>query len=465
MRHHSSIISETCDHPECVTTQQKILQSDRYTGIAPQIASQDYPCPQDLTRNSMNLSFLLTCRQIYYEARHLPYMRTRFFTQEVGSFSNTSFCLRRWQVQLIQYLNIRVPPEQGMDTHLAEWNETFSLISLSFSNLAAISIQIYLHFPVQAVRDTFWDGGLLQLCRLKSLRGMKLSIFVSDPAWQTTRDPVAFFTYAAGSLPDFMDETTDRNKQLPSLLPSSLPPHQTPQHICFHCARDKLRDQVQQDTSISQEWASPDSYHSGRLFFRFAPNVFPLYVRSLIHTLPSRWPHRTHADIRREDRLHTNKTDYAYVYLDDGSDPDHSRYPIFGFQFNPNLEQQHNEEYIAQGLAALRLSRERLRRSLASSPSSSPSSLSVRYRQREDDGARRSSRSSNTQEQRKEPWHQRSEAIVPNTRRWTSPVVPEDSRSRLAVASAENERPGDWRRQLTEEAFAPFIESFPMALC
>ncbi|GKZ24254.1 hypothetical protein AbraIFM66951_002287 [Aspergillus brasiliensis] len=463
MRHHAFIIPETCSHPECVATQQNILRSDPYTGLASRIASQDYPCPQDLDRNPMDLSFLLTCRLIYNEARHLPYMRTIFFTQEVGSFSNFTFCLQRWQVQSIQYLKIRVPPEQGMDTHLAEWNETFSLISLGFSNLAAISLQIYLRFPVQTVRDTFWDGGLLELCRLKRLRGMRLSIFEFDPAWPATRDPEIFFTYTAGSLPDFMDEATDKNNQ----LPSSLPPLQTPQHICFRRARDTLRDRVQQDTSISKEWTSPESYYSGRLFFRFAPNVFPLYVRSLIHSLPSRWPHRTHADIRREDRLHNNKADYAYVYTNTASDSEHSRYPIFGFQFNPNLKLLHNEEYVAQGLAALRLSRERLLRALASDSSSSSSSF--RHRQRDDDDgdARRSSRSSVHQERKEEPRHAKSVSIVPalSPRRWTSPVIPQDSPGRRTVmSSAENERPGDWRRQLTEEAFAPFIESFPMAL-
>lgn len=112
-----------------------------------------------------------------------------------------------------------------MDTHLAEWNETSSLISLGFPNLAAICIQIYLHFPVQAVRDTFWDGGLLEFCRLKRLRGVRLSIFEFDPAWPNTRDPVVFFEYAAGSLPNLMDESTDGNKQLPS--------HQTPQEEVF----------------------------------------------------------------------------------------------------------------------------------------------------------------------------------------------------------------------------------------
>ncbi|GLB02017.1 hypothetical protein AtubIFM57258_000430 [Aspergillus tubingensis] len=344
-----------------------------------------------------------------------------------------------------------------MDTHLAEWNETFSLISLGFPNLAAISIQIYLHFPVQAVRDTFWDGGLLELCRLKRLRGVRLSISEFDPAWPATRDPVVFFTYAAGSLPDFMDEITDRNKQLPSLLQSSLPSHQTPQHICFRDARDKLRHRVQQDTSIGVEWASPDSYHSGQLFFRFAPNTFPLYVRNLIHTLPRRWPHRTHAHIRREDHLHRNKTDYAYVYIDSASHPEHNQYPIFGFQYNPNLRRQHNEQYIAQGLAALRLSRERLRYSLASAPYS-------RHRQREDGDPRPLSQSSRDQERKEEPCHQVSEVRVPAPRHWATPGFQENFPSRRALTSTENERPGDWRRQLTEEAFAPFIESFPMAL-
>ncbi|PYH69145.1 uncharacterized protein BO88DRAFT_365462 [Aspergillus vadensis CBS 113365] len=446
MRHQPSIIIATCNHPQCVTTQQKILQSDQYIGTAPQIASPDYPRPQDLANNCMNLSFLRTCRQIYHEARHLPYMRTIFFTQQVGTFSNFSFCLRRWQVQSIQYLKICVPSQQGMDTHLAEWNETFSLISLGFPNLAAISIQVYLHFPVQAVRDTFWDGGLLELCRLKRLRGMRLSIFEFDPEWPTTRDPVVFFEYAAGSLPNLLDETTDRNKQLPS--------HQIPQHICFCDARDKFRDRVQQDTPIGEEWASPDSYHSGQLFFRFAPNTFPLYVRNLIHTLPRRWPHRTHADIRREDHLHRNKTDYAYVYIDS---TEHSQSPIFGFQYNPNLRHQHNEKYIAQGLAALRLSRERLRRSVANAPYS-------RHRQREDGDTGLSSQSSRDRERKEKAFHRGPEIMVPVYQRWTSQIAREHAPSRRAVTSAEDERPGDWRRQLTEEAFAPFIETFPMAL-
>ncbi|BCR98728.1 uncharacterized protein AKAW2_40411A [Aspergillus luchuensis] len=91
MRHYPSIIPATCNHPECVTTQQKILQSDQYTGTAPQIASQDYPLPQDLANNSMNLSFLRTCRQIYYEARHIPYMRTIFSPSKLELSPNFHF--------------------------------------------------------------------------------------------------------------------------------------------------------------------------------------------------------------------------------------------------------------------------------------------------------------------------------------------------------------------------------------
>ncbi|PWY74893.1 hypothetical protein BO83DRAFT_426482 [Aspergillus eucalypticola CBS 122712] len=254
-----------------------------------------------------------------------------------------------------------------------------------------------------------------------------------------------------------MNETTNKNKQLPSLLQSSLPPHQAAQHICFRSARHRLRVRVQQDTSTDEEWTSHDSYHSGQLFFRFAPNTFPLYVRNLIHTLPRRWPHRTHADLPREDRLHRNKTDYAYVYIGSASDPEHSQSPIFGFQYNPNLRHEHNEEYIAQGLAALRLSRERLRRSVAFAPYS-------RHRQREDGDPRPTSQSSRDQERKEETCHQAFEVMVPAPRRWASPGFQEYSPRRGVVTSAENERPGDWRRQLTEEAFAPFIESFPVAL-
>ncbi|RAL15130.1 uncharacterized protein BO97DRAFT_385410 [Aspergillus homomorphus CBS 101889] len=464
MRH--PLYLQACNHPECATTQQKVLQSDQYIGLAPRIASQDYPCPQDLECNSMNLSFLLTCRLIYYEARRLPYARTVFFTQEVGSFSNFPFCLWHWQVQSLRYLKIRVPPEQGMDTHLAEWNETFSLISLGFPNLAAISIQIHLRFPMQTVRDTFWDGGLLELCNLRCVQGMRLSVFKFDSTWPPTEDPDIFFAYSAGSLPSFMEETSGRERRLPVRLSSLLPPDE---HICFRRARDRLRDQVRQDASISEEWASHDSYHSGQLFFRFSPNAFPLYVRHLIHALPRRWPHRTHADIRREDRLHTNKTEYAYVYREDPSCPELPRQPIFGFQFNPNTTLKHNDEYIARGLAALRLSRERLSRKQllrSSPPSSSSSGLSNSCstgRQRDENDTRPSLPLPGNQGQG-EPRYPRYDVLSSARQRRASPVVPEVPHSRREVTPAENEKPGDWRRRLTEEAFAPFIESLHMAL-
>ncbi|PYH47820.1 uncharacterized protein BP01DRAFT_414124 [Aspergillus saccharolyticus JOP 1030-1] len=440
-----SYIQQACNHPECATTQQKVLQSDHYTGLAPRIASQNYPCPHDLACNSMNLSFLLTCRLIYYEARHLPYI-----------------------LQLLRYLEIRVPPEQGMDTHLAEWNETFSLISLGFSNLAAISIQIYLRFPMQTVRDTFWDGGLLELCRLKGLQGMRLSVLKFDSAWPPTEDAEIFFAYSAGAIPSVMENTSGRERRVPVHLSSSLPPNE---HICFRRARDKLREQVRQDASIGEEWTSHDSYHSGQLFFRFSPNVFPLYVRHLIHALPRRWPHRTHADIRREDRLHTNKTEYAYVYREDNSCSEHHRRPIFGFQFNPNATLKHDDEYIARGLTALRLSRERLSRkrllrSSSSSSSSSPSNsfpFSSTGRQRDENDTRPTLPSPRNRGQG-EPRYSRIDALSSARQRRASPVVPEVPQSRWEVIPAENERPGDWRRRLTEEAFAPFLESLPMAL-
>ncbi|PWY94121.1 hypothetical protein BO94DRAFT_553946 [Aspergillus sclerotioniger CBS 115572] len=375
-----------CTHPGCQSTQGQAISRDIYVGHGPLIASGHYPCPLSLQRNpSLSLGFLRTCRQVYEEARELPYRQTTFFTQELATFANFTYCLKTWQVASISHLQIRIPLVQSVETHLPEWNETFSLLSLAFCGLSSISVEIYFRYAEQTWRDTFWDGGLLELDRL-NLKGMRLAIY------QGETNPQSFFDYSAGTL-------------------ESKPENQTtslPNPISFHHARDTLR---QRDRSRI------DPNDTGRIFFRLSPNDFPLYVCNLIHLLPQR--NRTDAEIRRQDR---RQREYIYHYAYAEDDSDHS-YPIFGFQFNDNLKA--NKEEIARGLEKLQRSRQRLQQQRAGSPL---------------------------------PFRPSRRGVYPQSRRNSLDYQPDNS-----DAWEDAERPGDWRRRLVQEAFAPFMESFPFS--
>ncbi|OJJ77172.1 hypothetical protein ASPBRDRAFT_50124 [Aspergillus brasiliensis CBS 101740] len=379
-----------CSHLGCQTKQGQTVSRDIYVGHGPLIASGHYPCPQSLERNpALSLGFLRTCRQVYEEARHFPYRRATFFTQELGSFANFTYCLKAWQVSSIAHLRIRIPLVQSVETHLAEWNETLSLISLAFHGLSTIAIDVHFRYAEQTWRDTFWDGGLLELDRLK-LKGMQLVIYEGE------RDPRQFFEYSAGTLAS--------GKQSNQKAATRTNP------ISFHHARDTLRQRDQ---------SRIDPNDTGRLFFRLSPNDFPLYVCNLVHLIPQR--PRTEAEIRREDR-HQRDYNYHYAYPED--DPEHVN-PIFGFQFSEELKE--NKDEIARGLDKLQRSRKRLQQQRAKSPLPLPFKPSRR-------------------------------GVYPQSRRNSQEY--QFDRSDMGE---EIERPGDWRRRLVQEKFAPFMESFPLS--
>ncbi|KAB8238997.1 uncharacterized protein BDW43DRAFT_296368 [Aspergillus alliaceus] len=350
------ISPRVCSHPECQRIQQQTLDTDIYVGNGVLIASSHYPCPH---------------------------------------FANFTYCLKHWQADSLANLAFRIPLRQGMETYLAEWNETLSLVSLGFPGLSAISIEIHVQYPPLALGDTFWDASLLELDRL-NLKGINLVIYEGT---ETAANNV-FFKYSAGTLPRLMVTTP---------APPGLP-------VSFRHARDALR----------HEKNAPVNHGPGRLFFRLSPNLFPLYVRSLIHLLP--WRGWTQGDVRQEDRYQRIAT-YEYAYAND--DEEHRR-PIFGFQFNRQLKD--DNQYIARGLAKLRESRQRLEQLYEREPPESciPLRRGITKPKKETD---------------------------PRYSRYASLLSDADGGTNCRV-----ERPGDWRRQLIEESYAPFIESFPMSV-
>lgn len=215
---------EACSHADCMAAMQQKLQSDIYNGSRLLIASSHYPCPRSLKRNQTNLRFLLTCHQVYQEARTIPYSQSTFHVQDIGSFANFTFCLKSWQVRSLAHLTFDISTRRGMETHGAEWNETFSLIGLSFLGVSTISLNITVAWTEICFKNVFWDGGLLELDRLK-LKGIKLVIWRTNPEGHSK----IYFSYSAGSL------SLSRGANSFAVLPS---PSDHP--ISFRHARDAL---------------------------------------------------------------------------------------------------------------------------------------------------------------------------------------------------------------------------------
>jgi hypothetical protein len=126
-----------------------------------------FPCPKSLASISgLDLDILCVCRQIYYEARHIPYTENTFMTAHLSSFSNFLYCLKTWQIQCISHLSFKFPETLSMAEFLWEWNDIFSLIAASFFRLRTVSFQMQLYNKSNACYSTFWDAGLLKLDHL-----------------------------------------------------------------------------------------------------------------------------------------------------------------------------------------------------------------------------------------------------------------------------------------------------------
>ncbi|PWY77440.1 hypothetical protein BO70DRAFT_380696 [Aspergillus heteromorphus CBS 117.55] len=387
-------------HPSCSSLQSHILNVDMHIGNRTMVSSPHYPCPHSLTRNpALNLNFLATCHQVYREARHLLYQQTVFWTQEVGSFSNFMCCLKNWQVREIRHLRLRLPSDMGMDMYLWEWNEVFALIGRACSGLRSVGVEVHTIQPKSTWRDIFWDGGLLGLDRLR-LEGLRFVVYKREG---DTGLGTVYFDYQVGVFPpsDLLSSPLATTPVLEA--PEAPGASETPEVISFHEVRNTLRHV--QNVPITTE--------PGRLFLRLSPNLLPLYISNLIHMLPRR--HHTHAEIRREDRYQREYV-YHYAYPDDDTEQEN---PVFGFQFSEELKD--DEQYIARGLARLRESRKRLARKAM-----------------EGGGGL--------------GWVKK-----PEVRRGI-----QGKRVVLEGEEEEEEKAGDWRRRLTQETYAPFIEAFPM---
>ncbi|KAL1998518.1 hypothetical protein VTN02DRAFT_6024 [Thermoascus thermophilus] len=413
-------------HYQHVNCQNQILQiarSDLYLSWAPLTISKHFPCPGSLDR-CMDLNLLLTCRQVYHEARILPYTQNWFRTWQLGSFSNFTWCLKSWQVRSIAHLAISITEDFGMHKNLAEWNEMFSLIAESFLGLQTLSIEMYLdHYTDTSLRSTFWDGGLLELDRL-NLKGIQL-ILHGPP------EEEPYLKYAAGvqvGPPRFHHSSQDPSTKgdtrtvESSVDDGAVESSECPQQdrpVSFRHARNLLR---------ARYGDVKDAEQDQRLFFRFSPNPNPLYVRNLIRMLPRRG--RTHADIRREDML---QREYSFhnAYEDSDTEKEH---PIIGFQFRETA----SPDEVARGLQKMRVSRERLVESCKRWGPVYQREAQQRLRER-------------------------------RLRHQTRPDAPSLGREVTRAPSVqseadelEEENRGQWRRRLMEETFSPFIESFPI---
>ncbi|QKX60392.1 uncharacterized protein TRUGW13939_07537 [Talaromyces rugulosus] len=211
-----------------------------------------------------------------------------------------------------------------MTIFLAEWNDIFSLIAASFTGLQTVSITIQLvNFP-HIWGSSFWDAGLLELDRI-NLKSAQFVIVDENLSRQ--------FTYTAGKefsplisaitttclFQEQTQHTTDSIKNEPRTIVIQEP------DVSFHRCRDRLREIHSYD---------PKNEADTILFFRFARNPCPLYVRNLFHLVPQRA--RSDANIRHEDRLQRDYAPYKYVHQG-GIDDTENVNRVFGYQFyGPN---------------------------------------------------------------------------------------------------------------------------------
>ncbi|RAH64980.1 uncharacterized protein BO66DRAFT_475411 [Aspergillus aculeatinus CBS 121060] len=358
-------------------------------------------------------ALLQTNRQLHHETHSYAYSAPLFRTQQTEAFASFTSGLTRPQIHAIRHLAFFLPLAQGMETHAAEWHETFALVRHAYPHLRSVSVEMALAFPAAGGKDTYWDGGLLELDRLRSLRGMRVVVYGGDvaaAAAEVEKKPdEPFFLYEAGTLHPAASDIRGRTGAAAAAAAGT-----GTTAISFHHARDALRRRL----ALAPSNPSPDDNEEdpGRLFFRTSPNVFPLYVRNLTEMLLRR--RRSHAEIRGEDRMQRNEI-YHYVYLDERP---FEWGRVFGFQYSRSAKLEEGE--LERALEGLRLARERLRvrRENGELGACSRPEASGRVALRERKGVRR--------------------------------VQEEDTGARA-------ERPGAWKKQLLLEASAPLIESFP----
>ncbi|KAI0576699.1 hypothetical protein Alg130_08684 [Pyrenophora tritici-repentis] len=358
-------------HSECQRQIRKCLTSDIYLGTGVRTHSEHYPCPQSIAGCDLDLNLLLSCRQVYWEARKLPYALNTFLTKEVGTFSNFMYCLKTWQVQAMAHLTFEILEKQGMTQYLSEWNDIFALLAASFSALETTAIQVQLYDPISACWNPFWDGGLLALDHLQ-LKEVKFIIVDGDMQ--------PYFTYSANP---------SHNQSMP-----------------FRECRDLLR--------LDRGYNHGDNEYL-RVICRNSPNPCPLYVPNLIR--PLSWYDGSDRMLRHEDILQRDYSAYQYNFEEFGT----MERAIFGYQFDATAT---SKAEIEENTRKLHRSRERLARKL--------SSQAVELRPR-----------------RSQPYHTDAN---------------DDTRGEMAPLNStriNNETPGQWRRLLNEETFAPFFESFP----
>lgn len=256
-------------HPECQSRINEWKASDLYSIFDVTTHSEHYPCPRSIAGYDLNLDLLLTCRQIYFyfEARKLPYALNTFLVKELGIFSNFCYCLKRWQIRAITQLAFDIPME-GITVNVGEWNDIFSLMAASFSCLERISGHMQLEVPRDTLRDSFWNGGLLELDRLR-LKEVKATILEEDMQ--------PHFTYS-----------TNRSQD---------------QWLPFQDCRDRLYPDRGYDRKDDL-----DLYIS----YRYTSNPCPLYIRNLIYLMAGR--DQSHVTLLPESFDQRNYPAYRFDY-------------------------------------------------------------------------------------------------------------------------------------------------------
>ncbi|RAH50973.1 uncharacterized protein BO95DRAFT_510498 [Aspergillus brunneoviolaceus CBS 621.78] len=355
-------------------------------------------------------ALLLTNRQLHHETHSYAYSAPLFRTQQTEAFANFTSCLTRPQIHAIRHLAFFLPLAQGMETHAADWHETFALVRHACPHLRSVSVEMALAFPAASGKDTYWDGGLLELDRLRSLRGMRVIVYGGDvAAAEVEKKPEEpFFLYEAGTLHPAASDIRGRTVAAAAAAGTGTTA------ISFHHARDALRRRLALALAPSNPSPDDNEEDPGRLFFRPSPDIFPLYVRNLTEMLLRR--RRSHAEIRGEDRMQRNEI-YHYVYLDERP---FERGRVFGFQYGRSVKLEERE--LERALEGLRLARERLR---------------VRRENGELGACTRPGR------------------VAVRERHGLRQVHGGEG------TGARDERPGAWKKQLLLEASAPLIESFP----
>lgn len=403
------------DHDDCQWKIQQLLLTDLYSTSSVHLHASHFPCTKLLDKNvssNPNLDILRVCRQVYREARHIPYSKNTFLVFDLNAISNFLYCLKAWQAESIGHLAFDIVEARGMTIFLAEWNDIFCLMSAALKGLQTVSITIQLVDMPHIWGSSFWDAGLLELDRihLKSARFVIVDEHLKPQ-----------FVYTAGK--DFYPS--------PSTLTSTSPVEKQPQDsadlnkprvdfmqdsiVSFHRCRDRLRE---------IHSYNPNNPADSILFFRFARSPCPLYVRNLLYLAPQR--PRSEASIRHEDRLQRYYPPYKYA-KQDGLEDTGEENRVFGYQFSSEKEPPDDNE-IYRNILKVHSTRQHLAGKLRASDATfaKPSTWLASVR----------------------PAGQQQKS---------DQEIPMDSSAGLVDFSL----PGQWRRRLNEEMFSPFFESFP----